>query len=186
MDRLKKELIGWGQAILIAAIVVMIYSYFFATTVVYNTSMYPTLQEKDVLFMTKIGKMAHGDIVSYKSDLTLSAMDYNNLFFTQKITHKAGERINLIKRVVAVPGDYIEVQDGIVYLNDEKLNEPYVSSHTTGAVERQQVPKGKYFMMGDNRSNSRDSRSMGFVDEADFIGKVQFRVFPIKRVGTVK
>ncbi|MGX8796479.1 signal peptidase I [Fusibacter sp. JL298sf-3] len=185
MDKLKKELIEWGQAILVTVIIFMIYNYFFATTTVYNTSMYPTIQEKDMLFMTKIGEMAHGDIASYKSELTLSAKDYNDLNFIQKIMHKEGERKNLIKRVIAVPGDYIEVRDGVVYLNDKALDEPYVSSYITGTVERQQVPEGKYFMMGDNRSYSQDSRSLGFVDEEDFIGKVLFRFLPIKRVGAV-
>lgn len=185
MDKLKKELLEWGQAIVFTLVIFLIYNFFFATTTVYNTSMYPTVQEKDMLFMVKFGETTRGDIVSFKSELTLSAKDYEDLSFLQKILHKEGERKNLIKRVIAIPGDFIEVKDGMVYLNDEPLNEPYVSSYITGEVERQQVPENKYFMMGDNRSASQDSRVMGYVDKDDFIGRVIFRILPFSRMGSV-
>lgn len=185
MNKVKKELLEWGQAILVTLVVFMVYNYFFATTTVYNTSMFPTVQEKDMLFMVKFGEMKHGDIASYKSELTLNEKDYNDLNFIQKMLHHEGERKNLIKRVIGVPGDYIEVKNGTVFVNDEALEEPYVSSYITGTVERQLIPEGKYFMMGDNRSYSQDSRVLGLVDEEDFIGKVVFRLLPFSRIGGV-
>lgn len=185
MSHLKKELLEWGQAILITVVIFLIYNYFFATTTVYNTSMYPTIVEKDMLFMSKVGGVERGDIASYKSHLTLTAGDYADLNFIQKLLHKEGERKNLIKRVIAIPGDTIEIYDGTVYLNGEALNEPYVSSYITGTLEKQTLPEGKYFMMGDNRSASQDSRSLGYVDEEDLIGKVLFRFMPLKRIGKV-
>lgn len=185
MNKFKKELLEWGQAILVTLVVFLIYNYFFATTTVYNTSMYPTVQEKDMLFMVKFGEFERGDIASYKSELTLSQKDYQDLSFIQKILHKEGERKNLIKRVIGLPGDYIEIMDGVVYINDKPLDEPYVSSEITGVVERQLIPEGKYFMMGDNRSYSQDSRVLGLVDEGDFIGRVVFRFLPFGRFGGV-
>src|SRR5690554_4537479 len=119
MSRLKKELLEWGQAILITVVVFLIYNFFFATTTVYNTSMYPTLVEKDMLFMLKVGGIENGDIVSFKSHLTLTEQDYEGLNFIQKILHKEGERKNLIKRVIAGPGDTIEITSDVVKVNGE-------------------------------------------------------------------
>lgn len=185
MDRLKKEIFEWGQAILITVVVFLIYNFFFATTTVYNTSMYPTIVEKDMLFMLKVGKIEAGDIASYRSHLTIDARDYEALNFIQKLLHKEGERKNLIKRVVATPGDTIQIENGNVYINGLALDEPYINSFTTGHVPLQTVPEGKYFMMGDNRASSLDSRDLGFVDEEDLIGKVLFRFMPLKSIGKV-
>lgn len=185
MDRVKKELLEWGQSILIILVFFLIYNYFFVVTTVYNTSMYPTLMEKDMIFMVKVGEVSHGDIVSYRSHLTITARDYEGLNAIQKIFHKEGERKNLIKRVIAVPGDSIAIEDGKVFVNGMAIDEPYISSYTTSYVEAQVVPQGKYFMMGDNRSFSSDSRDLGLVDEEDIIGRAVFRVMPIKRFGQV-
>jgi len=82
---LKKELLEWGKAIIITLIIFSIYSYFFAITTVYNTSMYPTLVEKDMLFMVKNTTFEKGDIISFESELTLSEADFQGLNFIQKI-----------------------------------------------------------------------------------------------------
>ena len=185
MSKLKQELIEWTQAILITLVVFLIYNFFFATTTVYNTSMYPTLVEKDMLFMLKVGSIESGDIVSFKSEMTLSKDDFEGLSFIQRLLHKEGERKNLIKRVVAGPGDTIEIKDGIVIVNGNAIEEVYVSSSTNKSVEFQTLPEGKFFMMGDNRSASLDSRDLGYVDEEDIIGKVLFRFMPIKKIGKV-
>ncbi len=185
MSRLKKELLEWGQAILITVVVFLIYNFFFATTTVYNTSMYPTLVEKDMLFMLKVGGIENGDIVSFKSHLTLTEQDYEGLNFIQKILHKEGERKNLIKRVIAGPGDTIEITSGVVKVNGEVLDESYINTPTNKDVPYQVIPEGNYFMMGDNRAVSYDSRDLGYVVEEDIIGKVLFRFLPVKKIGTV-
>ncbi len=185
MDKIKKELLEWGQAILITLVVFLLYNIFFGTTTVYNTSMYPTLVEKDMLFMLKVGSIEQGDIVSFKSELTLTEADYEGLNFIQKILHKEGERKNLIKRVIAGPGDSISISSGVVTVNGKVLDEPYINSSTNKDVENMVVGEGKYFMMGDNRSVSYDSRDLGLIDEEDIIGKVLFRFMPLKKIGTV-
>lgn len=185
MDKIKKELLEWGQAILITLVVFLLYNIFFGTTTVYNTSMYPTLVEKDMLFMLKVGSIERGDIVSFESQLTLTEADYEGLNFIQKILHKEGEKKNLIKRVIAGPGDVISIISGVVTVNGKVLEEPYINSNTNKDVEQMAIGEGKYFMMGDNRSVSYDSRDLGLVDEEDIIGKVLFRFMPFKKIGTV-
>lgn len=185
MDKLKKELLEWGKALVFAVLVFIVVNFFFSFTTVYNVSMYPTLQEKDKLFMVKFGAFERGDIVSYRSELTITEKDHQDLEWIQKWFHKVGERKNLIKRVIAVPGDTIEINGDTVYVNDVALVEPYVSSNMYGMVEKQVLPEGKYFLMGDNRDNSIDSRALGLIDEEDFIGKVVFRFFPFNRLGGV-
>ncbi len=94
---------------------------------------------------------------------------------------------NLIKRVIAVPGDFIEVKDGVVFVNDEILVEPYINTVTNQEVERYMIPEGTYFMMGDNRYVSLDSRQLGPIEGGDrIIGKAVLRFFPINRMGTVE
>ncbi|MCA0386830.1 MAG: signal peptidase I [Firmicutes bacterium] len=183
MSKLKHELLEWVQAILITLVIFLIYNFFFATTTVYNTSMYPTLVEKDMLFMVKLGSIEQGDIVSFKSELTLSEADYEGLNVIQKLLHKEGERKNLIKRVIAGPNDTIEISNGVVKVNGVELNEPYISTATNKSVPLETVPDGMFFVMGDNRSVSLDSRDLGFVAEEDIIGKVVFRFMPLNKIG---
>jgi signal peptidase I len=107
------------------------------------------------------------------------------LTFLQKLLHKPGEQKNLIKRVIAGPGDSIEIKDGAVYVNDVELQESYIHSTTTHSVPYQVIPEGEYFVMGDNRAVSYDSRELGVVDEEDILGKVVFRFMPLTKIGTV-
>ena len=185
MNRFKKELLEWGQAIIITVIIFSIYNFFFATTTVYNTSMFPTLVEKDMLFMVKKTGYENGDIISFKSELTLTAKDYESLNFIQKILHKEGERKNLIKRIIAGPGDSIEVKEGVVKVNGVVLIEPYINTVTTKSAYYEKIPEGMYFCMGDNRAVSYDSRELGLIDASDFIGKVVFRFMPLTKIGAV-
>jgi len=185
LNRIKKEFLEWGQAIIITIIIFSIYNVFFGTTTVYNTSMFPTLVEKDMLFMVKKAGYETGDIISFKSDLTLTQEDYQSLNFIQKIMHREGERKNLIKRIIAGPGDTIEVKNGVVKVNGEVLNEPYISTVTTKSAYYENIPEGKYFCMGDNRSVSYDSREIGLIDGSDFVGKAIFRFMPLTKIGKI-
>ena len=154
--------------ITISAVVVLIAIFVLPVFQIYGTSMSPTFTEGDVVVSVKGSDFEQGDIISFY---------YNN-----KI---------LVKRVVAFEGDYVNIdEDGNVYVNKKKLDEPYIDKKSLGECNIDlpyQVPARKYFVLGDYRSTSVDSRNnvMGCVSEEQIIGKIIFRVWPFDRFGTV-
>ena len=97
-----------------------------------------------------------------------------------------GKTKSLIKRVIAVEGDSIEITNGEVFLNGEKLEENYINgSDTFGDIIIEKIPKGKVFVMGDNRGNSLDSRDsqIGLVDTKDIKGKAILKIYPFSKMG---
>ncbi len=183
-----KEILEWLKSFAVALVIVLLFKMFLGTTVVYSTSMYPTLIEKDVLLLQKTHSVERGDIVSFKSKLTLTEDDIRSLNVFQKIFVTKDTQKNLIKRVVGLPGDSIELKDGIVTINGVVLEETYVSSENIGEVHIIKIPEGEFFMMGDNRAVSLDSRSelVGLISQKELVGKVLVRLWPIQKVGTVK
>ena len=128
-----------------------------------GTSMEPTLVNGDIVLLTKSTVFGRGDICGFA---------WNN-----KI---------LVKRVVGIPGDWIEIDtDGTVYLNGEKLDEPYAQQIAFGECDLEfpfQVPQEQYFVLGDMRESSIDSRNtlIGCVENDQIIGKIFFRIWPLK------
>jgi signal peptidase I len=92
---------------------------------------------------------------------------------------------DFIKRVIGVPGDTVSIHDGTVYVNGSALDEDYLDETTRGPLQDTVVPEDSYFVMGDNRSNSSDSRSWGFVPEENIIGKAMFSYWPFSDIGGV-
>ena len=93
----------------------------------------------------------------------------------------------VIKRVVGLSGDVVSVEDGVLVVNGEPVREPYVDYASTDSsfFGPETVPEGRVFVMGDNRSNSRDSRTMGPVPEEDLIGRAVLRFWPLERAGAL-
>ena len=95
-----------------------------------------------------------------------------------------------VKRIIATEGQTVEIKDGGVYVDGEKLDEPYLSSDTVTEAKITEnpytVPDGCVFVMGDNRGRSMDSRYIGAVDTRRIVGKVIFRFWPLDSVGMVK
>lgn len=181
---MKQELIEWLKAIIFAVIFVGIINIFITNTLIYSISMNPTLVEGDMIVLRRTKDVERLDIVSFNSSLKLTESDVSKLNFIQKIYVKAGDDKKLIKRVIGLPGDKIDIVSGKVYVNDEEIIESYLGSIKDEEIHAI-VPDGEFFMMGDNRSRSTDSRSsiVGTVKKEDIIGRAMFRVFPLTKIG---
>ena len=153
----------------VAAVSVLVAVLFLPVLQIYGTSMTPTLREGEIVLAVKSSDFSVGD---------LAAFYYNN-------------RI-LVKRVVGLPGDWMDIgADGTVYRNGEPLSEPYLSEKAPGEWDIElpcQVPENRFFVLGDHRAVSVDSRSsvIGYVSEEQLVGRIIFRVFPFRSLGRVR
>ena len=160
----KRVLLEYLRVIVITLIVTYGVLYFVQISRVYGTSMVPTFHEGNIVLVDKVfykrGEPERNDIV---------VVDYRDA--NQNETF-------IIKRVVAVGGDHLEIKDNQVYLNGELLQEDYINGTMTNNEDMSiDIPEGKVFVMGDNRNNSLDSRRLGYFDfDEDVIGKVFFTV----------
>ena len=160
--------------IIVAAILAAVVISFVRPTIVKQTSMQDTLNPNDYIIMYRRAysgdkEPKRGDIVIFKSEL----QDEN------------GKNKLLIKRVIGLPGDKITINDGKVYINDKEYDESYLKDgYTTGSVNNFRVPKGEYFVMGDNRVVSIDSRysEVGCVKKDAIKGRAVLRLFPFTKI----
>jgi len=93
---------------------------------------------------------------------------------------------DFVKRVIAFEGETIEIRNNYVYIDGQRLEEPYIPDVVIGDFEPVRVPKGHYFVMGDNRNNSEDSREWGPLDKDLLIGKAIFIYWPFSRFGAIE
>ncbi|QZY55239.1 signal peptidase I [Crassaminicella profunda] len=179
-----KEIFEWIKTIAIAVIIALVVTTFVTPLMVDGLSMYPTLNDHDYLILKNTHEIQRGDIISFKSTLEFSQQELESFNFIKKL--KLGKNKSLIKRVIAIPGDELLIQNGKVYVNGEELKENYINGDTTsGDVQIDKIPKGKIFVMGDNRENSLDSRKLGLVDISKIQGKALVRLLPISNFGQI-
>lgn len=182
---MKKEIVEWIKSIGLAIIVALIITSFITTIQVYSISMNPTLVEGDRLILLNSKSVEYKDIVVVKSNIKLSPRDEKKLSFVEKL--KGDNTKKLVKRVIATEGDKIEIKDGDVFVNDILLKEEYINEPMANEyLSIDEIPKGKIFVMGDNRNHSLDSRDLGLIDRDKIVGKVLMRIYPFSKFGKVK
>ena len=154
--------------VVVAAVAVLVAVLLLPILRIYGKSMNGTLDSGDIVVSVKSSGFETGDVIAFY---------YNNNI--------------LVKRVIANPGDWVDMdKEGSVYVNNVLLDEPYLDDKSYGETNIElpyQVPEGKIFVMGDNRSVSIDSRntSIGCIAEEQIVGKIVFRIWPLAQMGAV-
>ncbi len=207
-----KDTIEWIICILVALVLALLIRYFIGTpTVVKMSSMKPTLIENQRLILNRWTRTTHqvperGDIITLEapSDKLVDIDDTDNVIarydnepsnWFSKFTYYFLEigKESYIKRVIALPGEHLEIKDGKVYINGEELDEPYLQDNvitTAGDVNNPfydlVVPENCIFVMGDNRAGSTDSRAFGCIPLDKVEGTVWIRFWPFNLFGKVE
>jgi len=164
---------SWFRDVIVAfAIAIFIIVFVVQPVKVEGTSMQPVLMDQERIFVNRFiyqfTDISRGDVVVFRYP-----KDVNKSF---------------IKRILAVPGDEIEIRAGMVYLNGRRLDEPYVPAEFLDkrSYPRTIVPPDRYFVLGDHRNSSNDSRNWGFVEKRLIYGKAFFCYWPVDHLGLVK
>ncbi|HHX26248.1 MAG TPA: signal peptidase I [Firmicutes bacterium] len=170
---MKAEILEYVQAFAVAIVLAAFIITFIAQSfVVEGSSMEPSLHNRERLLVNKLvyrfRKPQYGDVVVFR--------------------YPANPKRRFIKRVIGIPGDEVEVRDGFVIVNGMALDEDYTMDLTYGYFGPKTVPDGHYFVLGDNRNNSDDSRypDVGFVPMANIVGKASFIWWPPRRISLVR
>ena len=198
------ETLEWVICIVIAYVIYLIINFFFGTiSGVKQVSMFPTAKEGDKLLIQRTVLFKHtlqrGEIITFEApidkgyyeELNVSNVkaEYHDYNFFQNFLYKfvGIGKVSYIKRVIGVAGDHIVIDDdGNVYVNDEKIDEPYLHENNTpklGIYTDVVVPDGYIYVMGDNRKESKDSRFFGCVPVKHVDGYVITRIWPLKSLG---
>ena len=205
-----KEILEWVYCIIIALVLAMVFRYFIGTpTMVKRISMQPTLIENERLWLNRWGRTINrlperGQIITFEepSETTLNQSEKDlesTLRFYQKTGFKwfinnfleIGKR-SYIKRVIALPGEKVEIKGGKVYINEKVLEEPYLQAGIVTDVAEGQgfdnfvVPENCIFAMGDNRNHSTDCRAFGCIPLEKIESTVAIRIWPLSKWGKVE
>ena len=161
------------EIVFLALVLYVVIQYAVQTVHVLGSSMYSTLHDNDLLVASKISYKLHdpqrGDIIVFKPPDEASR--------------------DFIKRIIGLPGERIRIANSVVYINGHVLNEPYLPERWTynnnwpATGQDQLIPPDQYFVMGDNRNHSSDSRTFNFIDLSSILGKAEIRIWPLGQVG---
>lgn len=211
MNEKAKDILEWIYCIVIAVVLALLFRYFIGTpTIVKQVSMYPTLVQDQRLWLNRLGRTTkklpnRGDIITFeapsKKTYTYSEIDESNPVakyeneptgLWSKFAYYVLElgKDSYIKRVIALPGEHVEIKDGEVYINGEKLQEDYlqdgiVTDIMGAGFSDFVVPDNCVFAMGDNRSHSTDCRAFGCIPLEKIESKVWIRIWPLNLWGKV-
>lgn len=206
-----KEILEWVYCIVIAVVLALLVRYFIGTpTIVKQPSMYPTLKENQRLWLNRWDRTwkkmpQRGDIITFEAPseiyLTEDQIESNDIIakyeneptgIFSKFVYYVLEinKTSYIKRVIALPGEHVEIKDGKVYINGDEFKEDYlqpgiITDLTKGELSDFVVPENCIFAMGDNRSQSTDCRAFGCIPLEKIESKVFIRFWPLNLFGKV-
>lgn len=206
-----KEILEWVYCIVIAVVLALLVRYFIGTpTIVKQPSMYPNLKENQRLWLNRWDRTwkkmpQRGDIITFEAPseiyLTEDQIESNDIIakyeneptgIFSKFVYYVLEinKTSYIKRVIALPGEHVEIKDGKVYINGDEFKEDYlqpgiITDLTKGELSDFVVPENCVFAMGDNRSQSTDCRAFGCIPLEKIESKVFIRFWPLNLFGKV-
>lgn len=170
-ERLKKIVKEYYPYVVVILVVVLLRTFIITPAIVDGPSMEPTLHDNNIILLNKLNYKLE-DIKRFD----VVVVDWN------------GEKI--IKRVIGMPGEHVEYKNGILYVDGFVVEENFKHEETSDfkleTIGYLTIPGDKYFVVGDNRTNSTDSRVIGVFDKEDILGKASFRIFPINKIGKIK
>jgi len=190
---IKREILEWILTIVLAiAVALPIRAFAFELVRVDGESMDDTLANGEIMFVTKFDYASTWLVLPWQDEESKEkaariTTGGNPQRFDVVICRYPGRGdTNFVKRVVGLPGDTVEIRGGYLYINDEKQDEPYISDeYRNGSLNSfgpYTVPEGKYFVLGDHRNNSNDSRSQGAISRDSIIGHVRTVLFPLNEI----
>ncbi len=157
--------------VIVVLIVILLRSFIITPAIVDGSSMEPTLSNKNIILLNKL-------------DYKLNDIKRNDIVVINWNNEK------IIKRVIALPGEHVEYKDGNLYIDgfivEEKFNHAQTNDFKLENIGYLTIPGDKYFVVGDNRLNSTDSRVIGLIDKKNIMGSVSFRIFPLNKISKVK
>ena len=155
--------------ILLAGVILLILLSAMQSFIVFGSSMKPSLYDEQRLLINKVVYVFHepelGDVIVFESP--------------------SNQKDDYIKRIIALPGDTVEIKMGVVYVNGSPLDEPYIEEQPSYTLSPIKVPENKYFVLGDNRNNSNDSHNGWTVPRENIIGKAWLSIWPPSQWGLV-
>ena len=208
-----KEIMEWVYCIVIAVVIVLLIKSFIGVpTVVKQESMYPTLKQNERLWLNRWGANfdklpKRGEVITFEAPNTskgTSSLDLNHVDLSNpiapyeyepgniitKFTYNVLEigKVSYIKRVIGLPGEHVEIKDGAVYINGEKLQEDYlqdtvITESMGGLYTDVVVPDNCVYVLGDNRPGSKDSRFFGCIPVKKIESVAVFRFWPLNKIG---
>lgn len=177
MEKRTNEMYDWLKAIIIAAIIALaVRTFLFSPIIVDGPSMQPTLYDRDQMIVNKF-------IYKFKEPERFDIIIFH-----------ASEQKDFIKRVIGLPGEHIKVIDNVLYVNNKKVDEPFLEGYISDQIytndftlemlpgNYETIPEGYVLVLGDNRSNSTDSRAIGLIDMKEIVGKATVIYWPFNRI----
>jgi signal peptidase I len=209
-----KEIIEWILCIIIAVVIALLVRYYIGTpTVVESVSMEPTLYAHQRLWVSRWGRTMkemprRGEIITFEAPTQTTNIDREDVDMSNPIAKYVNQpqslwdkfnyyvlevgKTSYIKRVIALPGEHVQIKDGYVYINGERLQEDYLQAGVVTDMEKGGifddfiVPENAVFALGDNRTQSVDCRVFGCIPLEKIESTLSFRFWPLNLFGKVK